>query len=323
MHHRTVCTAVATIGLAIASGLGWGATHVHAFGTVNLLGQHAEHEKITRLGLARFGLGPKTMAEIAGKTGSFGAVGAPDHPARGLMSRPEAHCDGADAFEGRSGYPRSAADAAARLTACRSWIVRNLREAVQSAGDLVGADGSIRDSEIPTFVSCTYNGKRGRAKCNVLESIGLALHAAQDFYSHTNWTDRPLAGELSLTNPPGLGNTGRALWLDPRRKLTFPAGLISGCFEGIPESRHCSGRIRHADLNKDTGQINAAGGSAGAGGTPRGKANGNFARAVNAAVDDTRDKWAFFEQSVLAKYGKTRGRLIVCVMHQDSPSGCR
>lgn len=309
--------------IAFTAALGWTAGPAAAFGTVNLLGQRAEHEKITRLGLARFGLGEKTMAEIAGKTGTFGAVGAPDNPTRGLMSRAEAHCDGADAFGGRAGYPRTAADAAARLTACRAWIVRHLADAVKSAGNLVSADGGIRDSEIPSFVACTYNGKPGRAKCNVLESIGLALHAAQDFYSHSNWTDQPSAGDLTLTNPPGLAQTGRAPWLDPRRSSTFPAGLITGCYDGFPESRYCQGRIRHAELNKDTGAIDAANGAIGEGGTPRGRVNANFARAVKAAIDDTGDKWAYFEQRVRSTYGEQRGRLIVCAMRQDSPSGCR
>lgn len=323
MTERADVSVTAAMCLTFALAAVASAAPANAFGTVNLLGQRAEHEKITRLGLRSFGLGGKTMAEIAGKTGSFGAVGAPDNPIRRLMSRPEAHCDGGDAFAGRAGYPRSPAEAASRLAACRSWIVRHLNDAVSSAGDLVTADGKIRDSEIPTFISCTYNGKRGRAKCNVLEAIGLALHAAQDFYSHTNWTDKPAPGALSLTNPPGLAKTGRASWLDPRRTEPYPAGLISGCYDGFPESRYCQGRIRHADINKDTGDIDASSGAIGAGRTPRGGVNANFSRAVNAAVDDTRDKWAYFEQRVKAKYGERRGRLIVCAMRQDEPSGCR
>jgi hypothetical protein len=323
MPGRERLVALAAGGLALGAALGWVAGAAHAFGTVNLLGQRAEHEKITRLGLTGFGLGKKTMSEIAGKTGTFGAVGAPDNPVRGLMGRAEAHCDGGDAFAGRAGYPRSVANAAAQLGRCRAWIMHHLRDAVRSAGELVGADGTIHGSEIPTFFSCTYNGKRGRAKCNVLEAMGLALHAAQDFYSHSNWTDRPRAGELSLTNPPGLGHTGRAPWLDPRSKRTFPYGLISGCYEGIPESRHCRDRIRHADLNKDTGSIDVASGSIGTGRTPRGHVNANFARAVKAAIEDTADKWAYFEQRVRSKYGRRRGRLIVCVVRMDTPAGCR
>ena len=53
-----------------------------AFGTANLLGQNAEHEKITRLALAGQGFERKSLDELAGKGGTFGAVGAPDNPAR-------------------------------------------------------------------------------------------------------------------------------------------------------------------------------------------------------------------------------------------------
>lgn len=314
---------VASVAAAVLIvALGWTATSSFGFGSINLLGQGAEHEKITRIALARFGLGNKTMTEIAGKTGSLGAVGAPDNPIRGLISKAEAHCDGGDTFPGRPDYPKQPSNAAAQLEKCRNWINRNLRDAVASAGALVDRNGGINDSEIPTFFSCTYNGKRGRAKCNVLEAIGLALHAAQDFYSHSNWTDVPSSGEPSLTNPPGLGQTHRAPWLDPRRKVPFPDGLFSGCFDGIPEKLHCKGRIRHADLNKDTGPINAGTGGIGGGRTPRGEVNGNFARAVKAAIEDTADKWAYFEQRVLSTYGKRRGQIIVCVMRSDSPDRC-
>ena len=64
-----------------------------AFGTISKLGQNVEHERITRQGLGPLGFGPLTLDEIAGKKGTFGAVGAPDRPNRGLMSLSEAHCE--------------------------------------------------------------------------------------------------------------------------------------------------------------------------------------------------------------------------------------
>lgn len=64
------------------------------FGTLNKLGQNAEHEHITRAALGDFD--PRTLNEIAGATGSFGAVGAPDNPVRGLLFSSEAHCDNGD-----------------------------------------------------------------------------------------------------------------------------------------------------------------------------------------------------------------------------------
>ena len=56
-----------------------------AFGTINGLGQNAEHEKITRLALRCGGslsdrdcFGPRTLDVLAGKRGTFGMVGGPD-----------------------------------------------------------------------------------------------------------------------------------------------------------------------------------------------------------------------------------------------------
>jgi hypothetical protein len=307
--------------VAVLCLIGLMGSRADAFGTINALGQSAEHERITRLALAAFGLGPSTMSEIAGRSGTFGAVGAPDRPDRGLLTTKAAHCDEGD-FLPVPGYPHARADAVASLGSCRDWINQQLQTAVREAAALLDDRGSIEESQIPTFISCTYNGRHGRAKCNVLEALGLTFHAAQDFYSHTNWTDRADNGPTGLTNPPGLGNTGRSPWLDPRRKTEFPDGLLSGCFKGIPEKLFCKDRVRHETVNKDTGSIDVASGTIGQGRTPRGRVNGNFARAVRAAIEDTRDKWSYFEARVLATYGKQKGARIVCAIRRDDPSGC-
>lgn len=292
------------------------------FGTVNALGQNAEHEKITRRALSDFG--KDTLDEIAGKSGSFGAVGAPDNPARGLMSVAAAHCDGGDFLASppapaKPPYPQSKADAAAKIAACRAYIVAALNKAVEVAAPL--SDPGI----INTSLSCTYSGSAGRAKCNVLEQLGLAFHAAQDFYSHSNWTDRAGPPPLSSTNPPGLQNTGRAPWLDPRKESPFPDGLITGCYDGFPESAHCeygsNKRIKHEALNKDTGPITPSGKLTGT--TSRGAINDNFQHAVEAAADDTRDKWKYFEERVVAVYGAQKGKLIACVVKNDDRSKCK
>lgn len=290
-----------------------------AFGTINSLGQSAEHEKITRLALRREGFEPHTLDELAGKTGTFGAVGAPDRPDRGLMSQKQVHCDGGDHLD-LPDYPQTAADARRWLAACRQWIFASLDAAVNAAGRLLDGNGQVRDSQIPTRVPCGYNGRSGRAKCDVLEALGLALHAAQDFYSHSNWTDADPPGRASLSEPPGLGNRAPARWLDPRRTYRFPAGLISGCYDGFPEALHCEGRVRHESLNKDTGAIDAASGRIGRGSTPRGEVGGNFARAVGAAILDTRDKWAAFRERVLRIHGPERGGRIICAVLRDDPA---
>ena len=319
--------------LVIAAAVGFFAIAVpfaaQPFGTVYILGQHGEHERITRAALTPFALGPRTLDEIAGKRGSFGAVGAPDNPLRGLMSNPGAHCDGGD-YLPVLGYPQTSVRARAVLTACRDLIRRSLAGAVTQAGRLVNEQGVIDESQVPTAVRCGFDGRPGRAKCEVLERLGLAFHAAQDFYSHSNWTDA-VTGEVGPENPQGLGHTGRAPWLDPRLDVALPEDLISGCYEGFPESAHCAYangrlRVRHAVLNKDTGPIDItdpANPRIGAGTTRRGAYGGNFERAVRAAIDDTRDKWAFFETQVVARYGPVRGARIVCVMRADNPSRCR
>jgi len=305
----------------------------YGFGTINRLGQHAEHEKITRRGLASFHFGPATMDAIAGKASTLGAVGAPDSPLRGLIFKSEAHCDNGD-YLNVPGYPQSAEKAIAVLATCRAWIFARLDEAVSDAGDLVDESGRVRSSQLPgRLFTCLFNGRKGRAKCNVLEDLGLAFHTAQDFYSHTNWVDRPEPGPATVTNPPGLGHEKPASWIDPAKRDTAPpAGLISGCFGGIPESWYCNygdeqHRVRHQDLNKDKGIIIVATGRTFAPGTPRGavggETSGNFARAVTAAVEDTRRKWAYFERRIQAVYGARRGKVIICAIRRDDASGCR
>lgn len=299
------------------------------FGTVYLLGQNGEHERITRAGLAGFGFGLATMDQIAGRRGSFGAVGAPDNPVRGLMNLKAAHCDGADTLPAPN-YPQSSAQARAVLETCRAFIGRNLTAAVTAAGRLVDAAGVIDEAQVPSRVPCLFNGRPGRAKCDVLEALGLALHASQDFYSHSNWVDVAAPGDTGPLNPPGLGQRGRAPWLDPRQAAPFPDGLITGCYDGFPEARYCTFpggvRVRHAALNKDDGVIDITDLSAphvGAGTTPRGRINDNFRYAAEAAIDDTRDKWSWFEDQVRARYGVARGRRILCVILNDDPAVCR
>ena len=111
-------------GVAIAGVVALAMVGATGFGTVrsSTLGQDAEHERITRQGMSTGGsplLEPWTMSELAWENGTWGAVGAPDNPGRGLMSSAENHCDGADFFD-EKGYPQSKADAQAKLETCRA-----------------------------------------------------------------------------------------------------------------------------------------------------------------------------------------------------------
>ena len=332
------------MGITIVASIGFMATPMpaNAFGTIHGMGQDAEHERITRaaLGCTSDGnpdlcLEDETLEAVAGTDGEFGAVGAPD---RGRMVfQTSAHCDSADYFDMPS-YPQSREAAQMKLEECRDWMHSNMLAAVEAAASLLDEDGEIRDSQIPTWIDCVFAGSvPGRAKCNVLQHFGIVLHAAQDFYSHSNWVDRQEPDRpLALNNPPGLDHSGPAAWLDLREEqATFPNGLISGsagissCFDngGLLSGESCitqseedeEPRVTHADLNKDTGRIRHRGRDVGSGTTPRGAVEENFERAVAAAIADTLDKLATLNELLIERYGETRGRTMICAITRDDP----
>ena len=226
-----------------------------------------------------------------------------------------AHCDGGDppadgeAVRGRRGP--------AALFACRDWIRSELAAAVRAADRLVDSRGVAKRvrGTCGTFLLGDPD-----ALCAVDHHFGRALHAAQDFYSHTNWTDRPLpAAEVSLARPQGLGGTGPIPWLAPQDAGPPPAGLMSGCFTFFPESLFCRGRTRHEHLNKDR---RAGPETPPVGATPRGAADGNFPRAFDAAAGETIRVWGDLQSRLMATYGETRGRAMACVLRTGSAASC-
>jgi hypothetical protein len=288
-----------------------------AFGTIHGLGQNAEHGRITRLALGCAGgtepgcLQPRSLSILIGPDGDRGSVSIPDLSK--MTFQASAHCDNGDFLRG-AGYPRPQSEARAALEACRAWMAEQLEDAVSDARDLLDADGNLASGAAST-------GCRGHdddsAKCKVLTHVGLLLHASEDFYAHTNWVDRPDPGQpVGLENPPGLGHEGPAPWIALRGETPFPEGLLSGCFKAVPERLFCSGRVRHADLNKDEGTIEPA---FGPGTTPRGATQDNFVRAVRAAIADARDKGALLREQLVARYGATRGATMACVLGRDDP----
>jgi hypothetical protein len=309
----TICFAI-TLWLSVAPAF--------AFGTVRELGQNSEHERITRHALScRHRTGPNcfepaTLVQLAGEKDNFGAIGAPD---RGhLIPEGKAHCDGADYFD-VPGYPQTRRQAQAKLERCRNFMLANLAAVIRDAGGLLDRNGRLRKSQLG--MPCLFVGEiRGRAKCNVIQDMGLLMHTAQDFYSHSNWVDvsdpdRP----ISADNPPGLGHREPAPWISLRYSYPFPDGLVTGC----SVTKHCTygphddlHRITHTVLNKDNGQIDP---EIGVGTTPRGRIADNFARAVTAAIADTADKWALIQEKLIKKYGEEDGALMACAISHDEP----
>jgi len=343
-------------------------TAASAFGTIYapngyglLPAQNAEHERITRHALRC--AGPVTNAcfeddpryfssldNLAGAFGMFGAVGQPDRPGAGL-DRDEYHCDNGDYLD-VPGYHQTEEQAGAQIRGCRALMWRALNHAATRALGIVDADGDLVPSEVvlPTE-SCGYAGysaaldfpaPSGSAKCAALQAFGILLHAAQDFYSHTNWVDtasherhEPLPGEIAApTNPPGLERRKPAAYigLATAKAPPFPDGLISGCFGklppsfagafGLPEANWCNYEVggaerravKHEMLKKDHGVLPAEGSLNGQtllGLTSRGVVvardgtGDNFSWAVRVAVADTMAKWVRLKARIRA-FAKAR-----------------
>ena len=225
-----------------------------------------------------------------------------------------AHCDSGDlAPDGTSPGGRGPT----ALEACRSWIRTHIGLALAAADGLVDARGlPLQDAR-----DCAWRSLRARTPlCEVDFHLGRALHAAQDFYSHTNWVDRPDPGRrLSRRNPPGLDGEGPIDWLAPGVEGPPPPGLMSGCFVFFPEPLFCHGRTRHRDLSKDS---RAGPQTPPVGATPRGAVEGNFPRAIDAATGETIRIWTDFHARLIATYGETRGQSMSCRLRGLPPSMC-
>jgi hypothetical protein len=342
--------AIAAATVAATSILVLGtAPRAHAFGTIGPL---AEHERITRAALAcgtRKGgpdcFQPRSLDQVAGKKGTFGAVGSPDDPRTGEMLTSAAHCDNADYVDGPEYRPQDRQRATAALLDCVKYARALVRAGVQRAAGLLDSQGRIKPREVslksslipPHPADCSFNRISGRAKCDVIEDFGRALHAMQDFYSHSNWADTAAPGPISVHNPPG-GRRGDisplfALFGPEPSATDVPAWLTTGCFDAKAlitfEKAGCTDggrtRLKHAWINKDHGVIDRHTGTASCtdGGdnvcTERGRVDENFARAVRRAIDDTRRQWYDFANAVRQTY-PGRGDLIVCALDHDDPT---
>ena len=332
------------IGAVLSCIAGLAPATVSGFGTVNILGQRGEHERITRLALGCRPGQPHdgscfeaaSLDNVAGTTATFGAVGAPDDIPLRLSGGPFYwHCDDAD-YLAVANYPQSRATATAKLDACRLWardMLFNGRPdgtfgrtwpvegAVAAASGLLDHAGNVRVSDPGTgrlSPSCTFNGRLGRAKCNVWEPFGYVLHTTEDFYSHSNWADLPDPTQpISITNPPGLGHRDLPAFWDLRHAVAAlpDPNLATGCY---PTSK-CAGRITHdAGLNKDKELINTTTGFVSDPKSPRAQIGDNAQRAVNDAINEARRQWAIFREELVARYGAVRGGKMICALTSDS-----
>lgn len=240
---------------------------IHAFGTINepgLIGQHCEHERITRAALA---CPPEvevsdgrcfegwSLDQLAGTSGpdgyvgqgTNGAVGAPDmlDP---VPEGPEAHCDNADFLDAVTlglgdVYPRTREQATASLQSCINHLRLRFEEGLDAADRIVDAGARILENHVDLKVSnCRFSFPDlqmhyfGRSKCSTIEGFGRALHGVQDFYAHSNWAD-DAAAPFGLSNPPGLRRKDFPAFMDLRGENDvadqIPYNLSTGCFGGI------------------------------------------------------------------------------------------
>ncbi|MEU4268988.1 hypothetical protein [Streptomyces sp. NPDC026092] len=320
MPHRLLYGPPRTASVAVAALLAATLTAVpsgpaHAFTGDN-------HEDITRAALP---WEPITLTAMA--DARDGAVNADDH--RPYFNVGPLHCDNADYLGPRyaTGYPRTRDEATTELLACIRTSVTRFRNAVRAADGLVDADGEVRADQSDLSSPCTWDGRPGRAKCAVLEQLGRGWHPIEDFYSHSNWSDRAAPGPIGLDNPPGLERTGLAPFLDIRRYSTMtdadwtreasehiPADLATGCYTDIDSTgvkpADCDGRVPHNRvLNKDTAA------------SDRSKTGDNFRHATAGATAEITRQWNDFKAELLRAYpDHGRGAQMVCALVHDDPA---
>jgi hypothetical protein len=320
MRRVRLILALAAAALIAAVGV------AHGFGTINTLGQAAQHEKITRAGLwCKATTHPRncfrdwSITQLAGQGGSFGAVGAPDSD---QVFDAAAHCDDSDFLAIFPDYKQKRAAATAALMNCRNYARKYLLNAIKAAKNMLDSAGRLKKSEVEIPAGCTFTGGfSGDAKCETLEGFGRALHTVEDFYSHTNWADQSDPNQLQgVENPPGLNQGGLTSLFDWDATPSIPEALSGGCFDPVPPDECVQDqRVTHDTINKDEGTIDPRTGATSDPKTPRGKILNNFAAAVSGAVRDTRRQWVWFSRRLIGTYGERKGHLMICALTHDHP----
>lgn len=336
-----------------------------SFGSAKILGMNNEHSKITRAALSCDSafdpltkpepcFSPQTMSNLGGEaSGAFPAVESPDNLALHLSGGPDWwHCDKGDFLEG-GGYPQTRDNATKKLLDCRQWAQRLLGDGLVSDANyceigpartwlcsgvaararfMLDNNSNVNVSQPGTFSlvsGCSFNGNTGRIKCEVLQQFGYALHAIQDFYSHSNYADINESWPLSWQSPPGIGSRSTpALWdmknAQNSSSLLPDSRLSTGCY---PDSGCISSsRTAHQYINKDKSDIDYITGVVTNPRTDRGKivygGVTNTQRAVEMAIRQTRAAWVDLQQLIIKKEGPARGAKIICAIASDDPNNC-
>ncbi|MGW0753790.1 hypothetical protein [Streptomyces sp. NPDC002587] len=309
-------TALAAVAACLAAALAAvPARPAHAFTGDN-------HEDITRAALP---WQPVTLTAMA--DARDGAVNANDR--RPYFDVGPLHCDNADYLAPRHapGYPRTRDEATTELLACVRTSVARFRSAVRAADGLVDAGGTVRADQSDLSSPCAWEEKPGRAKCVLLEQLGRGWHQIEDFYAHSNWSDRAAPGPVGPGNPPGLERTDVAPFLDIRRysamkdadwtreaRERVPEDLATGCYPDVDSTgvkpADCDGRVSHnRDLNKDTAA------------SARSRTDDDFRRATAGATAEIRRQWNDFKAELLAAYpDHRRGAQMICALVHDDPA---
>ena len=326
-----------------------------AFGSVDigLLGQKAVHEPITRsISCAADNPVPNCLERIsidvlAGRNGTFGAVGEPDNPLDGFPNPAARHCDNID--YGYTSY-QTVDEAQVSFDNCLDWFQSYMDFAVNSAAGLLRADGTIDPAATDlinatggTYNACSFpdpnknNTSNDSAKCNVLNGLGRALHASEDIWSHSNWGDDiDPTQDMSLTNPIGLANTAQPPFMayPGPRSVPIPDRFISGCDDSVSKGdcmqqnsydEPVSGfRTGHSVLNKDNGTVSPITCAATDPLTSRGRiitGDGvtNFSRAVTGACGAARRAWSDLQNALTATYGTTAAQSMIRAISKDHP----
>ncbi|MGO9603539.1 MAG: hypothetical protein ACLQAT_09115 [Candidatus Binataceae bacterium] len=288
-----------------------------------------------------------------GAAGAFPAVEAADNMAMHLSGGPYWwHCDEGDYLDS-SGYPQSRAAATQKILDCRLWAQRMLGDGLvgnkqycqtspriswlctgvaATSHKMLNGKGKVDVSQPASFSflsGCSFNGASGRIKCEVLQQFGYALHAIEDYYSHSNYADLNYTSPITWQNPPGIGSTTTPKFWDMTIAMGDPSllpdpNLSSGCY---PDKGCISAtRTPHEYLNKDKSDIDPVTGIVTNPRTPRGQMvpNGvsNAQLAVSGAIEQVRAAWSNLQTLIIKKEGSARAAKIICAIASDTPNSC-